>query len=769
MHPLVEEGLRACQIEAIVNLERSLAEARPRALIQMASGSGKTYTAVSSAYRLIKFANARRVLFLVDRSNLGRQTRKEFQQYITPDDGRKFTELYNVQHLTSNTIDPVNRVCITTIQRLYSMLKGEELDPELEEPSLFEITPTEEEPKEVSYNRHIPIETFDFIITDECHRSIYNLWRQVLEYFDAFIIGLTATPSKQTLGFFNQNLVTEYSHERAVSDGVNVGYEVYRIKTEITEKGGKVEAGYYIDKRDRLTRKIRWEQLDEPLEYSATELDRSVVTPDQIRTIIRTFKERLPEMFPGRQEVPKTLIFAKDDSHAEDIVAITREEFGKGNEFCKKITYKTTGEKPEDLIASFRNSYHPRIAVTVDMISTGTDIKPLECLIFMRDVKSRVFFEQMKGRGTRTISPTDLAAVTPDATHKTHFTIVDAVGVCEKDKTDSRPLERKRSIPFDKLLMSVAIGNRDDDTLSSLAGRLARMDRELDDTERKEIESAAGGKPLKEIVNALLDAVDPDKKETKAKELFQTEAPTEEQLNKAEEELKKTACSIFDTPSLRDRIIEIKQRDEQIIDTISRDTATFTGFDTQAREKTAHNIIDRFKKFIEENKNELTALQIIYSKPYGARHLTYEQIRSLAEAMRKPPYNLAQENIWSAYEQLEKSKVKAAGPQRLLTNIVSLVRFAIGETETLEPYEETVDKRFQNWLTEQEKGGDQFTAEQLEWLTMIKDHIVTSLTIGIDDFDNVPFNQKGGAVKADQVFGKGLPRILEELMLVLAK
>ena len=768
MPPLMTRGLRDCQIEAINNLEKSFAEARPRALIQMASGSGKTYTAVSFVYRLIKFANARRILFLVDRSNLARQARTEFQMYATPDDGRKFTELYNVQHLTSNALDPVSKVCITTIQRLYSMLKGEELDPELEEVSLFETSPLEEKPREVPYNPTIPIETFDLIITDECHRSIYNLWRQVLEYFDAFIIGLTATPSKQTLGFFNQNLVTEYSHERAVADGVNVGYEIYRIKTEITERGSRVEAGYYVDKRDRLTRKIRWEQLDEPLEYGAPELDRSVVAPDQIRTVVRTFKERLPEIFPGREEVPKTLIFAKDDSHAEDIVTITREEFGRGNEFCKKITYKTTGEKPEDLIASFRNSYYPRIAVTVDMISTGTDIRPLECLIFMRDVKSRVFFEQMKGRGTRTITPTDLAAVTPDATHKTHFIIVDVVGVCEKDKTDSRPLERKRTIPFDKLVMSVALGSRDDDTLTSLAGRLSRMERELHDTERREIETAAGGKSLREIINGLLDAVDPDKKEAKAKEFFQTETPTRNQLDKAEEELKKSSCSIFDLADLRNKLTEIKQRDEQIIDTISRDKATFVGFDIKAREKTAKDIIDRFKNFIEENKNELTALQMIYNKPYGARQLTYEKIKGLAEAVRKPPYNLTPDNIWSAYEQLEKSKVKRAGPQKLLTNIVTLIRFAIGETETLEPFEETVNLRFRNWLTEQEKAGHKFTSEQIEWLTMIKDHIATSLAIEIDDFENVPFNQKGGLLKADQVFRNRLPQLIEELNTVLA-
>lgn len=254
--PLLTEGLRDCQIEAIKNLEESFKGAKPKALIQMASGSGKTFTATSFIYRLIKFANAKRVLFLVDRRTLGKQTSLRFHEYITPDDGRKFTELYNIQHLSSNTFDPVSRVCITTIQRLYSMLKGEpDLDAELEERSILDMTTTDESPKDVSYNPQIPIETFDFIVTDECHRSIYHLWRQVLEYFDAFTIGLTATPSKQTLGFFNQNLVTEYNHERAIADGVNVGYDVYRIQTEITQKGSQVNAGYYVDKRNSLPEK----------------------------------------------------------------------------------------------------------------------------------------------------------------------------------------------------------------------------------------------------------------------------------------------------------------------------------------------------------------------------------------------------------------------------------------------------------------------------------------------------------------------------------
>lgn len=768
MPPLMIEGLRACQVEAIKNLEKSLQKQDPRALIQMASGGGKTYTAVSFIYRLIKFAKAKRVLFLVDRSNLGRQTRKEFQQYETPDDGRKFTELYNVQHLTSNTLDPVSRVCITTIQRLYSMLKGEpEFDAELEERSLFDISPMEEKPKEVTYNPQIPIETFDFIITDECHRSIYHLWRQVLEYFDAFIIGLTATPSKQTLGFFNQNLVMEYPHERAVADGVNVGYEVYRIQTKITQKGSKVEAGYYIDKRDKLTRKTRWEQLGEELEYSPSHLDRDVVAPDQIRTIIRTFKEKLfTEIFPGRKEVPKTLIFAKDDSHAEDIVHIVREEFGKGNEFCKKITYKTTGEKPEDLIASFRNSYNPRIAVTVDMISTGTDVRPLECLIFMRDVKSIGYFEQMKGRGTRVIDPTDLNAVTPDAAHKTHFVIVDAVGVCESDKTDSRPLERKRSVPFDKLLTSVALDIRDEDTLTSLASRLARLDREIDEKDRKEIETASEGKPLREIINNLLDALDPDKKLEKAREIFKTERPTEEQVKKASEELVKGACAPFDNPGLRNTLIDIKKRSEQIIDTVSKDDVISAGFDAQAKEK-ARTVINTFKRFIEENKDELTALQIIYNKPYSNRHLTYEEIKQLADAIKKPPYHLTPEHLWWAYEQLEKSKVRGAGPQKLLTNIISLVRFAIGKSDVLEPFSDIVNRRFNDWLIQQEKAGKSFTPGQREWLLMIKDHIATSISISMDDFELAPFHEKGGLVRVYQLFGQELNNILEELNEVL--
>ena len=767
--PLITEGLRDCQIEAIQNLEESFKATRPKALIQMATGSGKTFMAVSAVYRLIKHASARRILFLVDRNTLGRQTFKEFQQYVTPDDGRKFVELYNMQHLTSNVMDPVSRVCISTIQRLYSMLSGQQdYDVEVDELSTFDTGPIDDDPKEVAYNPQVPIETFDFIITDECHRSIYNLWRQVLEYFDAFIIGLTATPSKQTLGFFNQNLVMEYSHDRAVADGVNVGYDVYRIKTEITEKGSTIDSGYYVDKRDKLTRKVRWEQLDEEFEYNGKQLDRDVVAKDQIRTVIKTFRDKLfTEIFPGREDVPKTLVFAKDDSHAEDITHIIREEFGKGNEFCKKITYKTTGEKTDDLIASFRNSYDPRIAVTVDMISTGTDIKPLECLLFMRNINSRVYFDQMKGRGTRVISDTDLQVVTPGVNSKTHFVIVDAVGVCENDKTDMRPLEKKKTVPFDKLIMQVATGKRDPDTLSSLAGRLARLDRQIDEKDKNEITETSGGLTLRDLVNRLMDAIDPDVHIEKAKEIFKTDKPTKEQVKKAQKKVVDDACKPFDNADLRNKIIEIKIKNEQVIDTVSADTLIFAGYDEKSKEK-AKDYVGRFKEFIEKNKDEILALQIFYSKPYGQRKLTFIQVKELAEAIEKPPYSLKPELLWDAYERLDKSKVTKAGPQKLLTNIISLVRFALEEIDRLEPYPETINARYKQWLSKQKASGKEFTKEQTEWLNMIKDHIASSMAIEMDDFELSPFDNKGGQFRLYQLFGNELDEILNGLNEALA-
>jgi len=739
-------NLWSAQIEAIRNLEKSLAVNKRRALIQMATGSGKTYTAVNFVYRLIKLVGARRVLFLVDRGNLGDQTLKEFQQFVTPDDGRKFTELYNVQHLQSAQLDRVSRVCISTIQRLYSMLRGEEIDPEIDERSGYELRESLwKQPPPVVYNPNVPIETFDFIITDECHRSIYNLWRQVLEYFDAYLIGLTATPSKQTIGFFNKNL-----------DNVNVPYDVYKIDTEITQGGSRVEKGFYVDKRDRLTRKVRWEQLDEDLAYAPNELDRAVVAPDQIRTVIRAFRDRLfTEIFPGRTVVPKTLIFAKDDSHADDIVKIVREEFDKGNDFCQKITYRTTGASPKELIQRFRNSPNPRIAVTVDMIATGTDIKPLEIVMFMRSVKSRSFFEQMKGRGVRVISDTDFQSVTPDAKTKTHFVIVDAVGVCERDKTDSRPLEQRPSVPLEKLMEHIAIGAREPELFSSLAVRLIRLEKRIEPDLRAEVEKLSGGKTLSNIARDLLDAIDPDKIEQHGGSSSRETADF----------IQKSVAPIATNPDLRNKILAIQRAADQTIDTVSQDKLLFAGADAKTSEA-AHDTVRSFRDYIEQHKAEIEALEILYSRPFKKR-LTEESLREL-EAKLKPQFGPQPvPTLWNAFEKggtrFPSALIKHKSQTRRFTDLVSLVRVALEREPILQPFEEHVRQRFAAWLEEKRAAGIAFEPDQVTWLEKMRDYISASGSVDREhlEADNV----LGPIYKA---FGEKLWPLMEELNITLA-
>ncbi len=766
MPPIETKGLWGPQIEAITHLEESLAADRPRALIQMATGSGKTFTAVSAIYRAVKHAKARRVLFLVDRGNLGRQALREFQTYVTPDDGRKFTELYNVQRLTSNVFDPTSEVCITTIQRLYSILSGEQaFDEANEEQSLFEVGDSLGTlPREVHYNRSVPPEFFDVIVIDECHRSIYTVWRQVLDYFDAYLIGLTATPYKQTLGFFNKNLVMEYSRTRAVADGINVDGQVFRIRTRITEHGSVVDAGEQVGKLHRSTRKRRWEELDEDLTYEASKLDRDVVAEDQIRTVIQTFRDKLrTEIYPGRTEVPKTLVFAKDDNHAENIVRIVREEFGKGNDFCQKITYRVSGVRADDLIATFRNSYYPRIAVTVDMIATGTDIKPLEILLFMRMVTSRGLFEQMLGRGTRVISPTDLQAVTPDATVKTHFIIVDAVGIVDNPKVDTQSLDRERSVPIAKLVQRVSLGDHGPDTLSSLAGRLARLARTLSPEQEAELVTATKGLRMADLTNALLDAIDPDKHADLARANAAGADPTPAQIEEATEELVLRAVAPFDDPEVRKTLLALHERNELIIDVTSIDKvqdAHFSLTDT----KHARAVVESFQQYIQDHRDEITALQIIYNRPYSERQLTFKEVKELATEFAQPPHGWTTDQLWNAYARIEEDRVKGVGGKRVLTDLVSLVRHALALDPDLAPYPDRVRERYDAWLLAHEAEGHAFTPEQRWWLDRIAEHVGVNLTITPQDLNGGEFYIKGGQLGAVKAFGKdSLYHLLGEL------
>lgn len=767
MPPLDQAGLRDCQIKAVEGLESSLANDHPRALIQMATGAGKTFTACTFSWRLLKYAKARRILFLVDRNNLGNQTLKEYSEYNPPGSGRSFDKTYIVQHLHSNRIDPDAKVVITTIQRLYAMLRGEELDESAEETSAFETWTNENgELRPVAYNPALGIETFDFIVTDECHRSIYGLWRQVLEYFDAHLIGLTATPSAHTIGFFQQNLVSEYTYEQSVADGVNVGFEVFRIKTRVGEQGGIVDAEYHVPVRDRRTRTLRYKQLDANLAYVPRQLDRDVTVPNQIRAVLQCYKDKLfTELFPGRtgEWVPKTLIFAKDDNHAEEIVHAAREVFGQGNDFAKKITYQTT-EKPQELIKAFRGDPFPRIAVTVDMIATGTDIKPVECLIFLRDVKSEGYYEQMKGRGVRTVENATLKQVTPDAQTKTRFVIVDAVGVTEGKKTISQPLERKRAVAFDKLIDQIAQGRRDFDAISSLAGRLAALDRQIDAEDRERL--AAHGHTLKELSGSLLKSISPDVIEAEIVARHgSAEAVTETQVQAVEEELKDRACRPLDDANLRNLIKTIKQKSDIVIDEGTTDEIITAGYDLKQAEKRTAS----FREFIETHKNELLALQILYSQPYPKRRLTYASIKELAQRLTDPPYHLTTADVWQAYKRLEASLVRGAPSDKVLTDIISLVRFATEQTEILEPYSARVEQRFNLWIGRQINAGREFNEEQMNWLRAIKDYLAANVEIAPGDLmRDQPFSAWGGVIAARRLFGAELNEMLDELSEALA-
>ncbi|QIT53883.1 DEAD/DEAH box helicase family protein [Aquisalimonas sp. 2447] len=770
---LQPDGLRDCQFHAISKLETSFKENRPRALIQMATGAGKTFTAITSIYRLLKHAGAKRVLFLVDTRNLGVQAENEFHQYLPQDDNRKFTELYTVQRLRSPHVPTDGQVCISTIQRLYSILKGEPLAEEAED-EMPGLDALRKDPLPVVYNEKVPPEFFDVIVIDECHRSIYNLWRQVIEYFDSFLVGLTATPDNRTYAFFNQNVVSEYPLEQSVVDGVNVDHFIWRIDTRLSREGGKIEAEETVEHRDRLTREQRWQQLDEDLEYQGAQLDRSVVNPSQIRTVIRAFRDALPRMFPDRRlpegdggpagvEVPKTLIFAKTDGHADDIINTVREEFAASNDFCRKITYRIDGD-PQSLLNSFRNDYNPRIAVTVDMIATGTDVKPIECLLFMRDVKSRNYYMQMVGRGTRSLDADGLRQVNRSATGpKAHFVLVDAVGVSESKKMETGSLERKPSVPMKDLMQAVTMGVRHPESLTSLAGRLARFSKRLNEEQHQEVRKITGGPDLNTIASELLATDDPDALRRAARETHQlpdTAEPAPEQIESVREERARAATAAITGP-LTTYIEEVRQRQEQVVDDINPDEVTVSDWETDA-ETHREQLRQEFAEWLAAHRDDIDALTIYYAQPHRRREITARAIRELLEALKREKPKLAPARVWDAYARLD--EVQARRPETELAQIIALVRRASGWDEQLTPYADTVRANFKRWVFGRHSGNQpKFNEEQMAWLEKIRDHIAASFHITVEDLDYAPFDAEGGRGRMWQLFGEDMETVLDQM------
>ena len=752
--------LRPASRRAITNLENSLAENRyDRSLIQMATGAGKTRMAVTEAYRLLKYADFNRILFLVDRNNLGDQTLAEFRDWTTPDDGRKFTELYNVDKLKSAGMVESSKVVISTIQRVNAALKGQVID-DSDDPSLDEFVP--EAPVEVVYQSALPPEAFDLIIVDECHRSIYGQWRAVLEYFDAHIVGLTATPVKQTFGFFKQNLVSEYTYAESVADGVNVDFDVYRIETKITAEGAKIEAGAVIPVMDKRTRVERYETLNDDVEYTSTELHRKVQSKDQIRLILSTFRDRLfTEIFPPsstevRTTVPKTLIFAIDDNHAEEIVTQVREVFGKGNDFAAKITYNA--KDPKDLLSKFRNSPTLRIAVTVDMIATGTDVKPIECVFFMRDVRSAAYFEQMKGRGARTIDDATFTALTPDATHKDRFVIVDAVGVTEHDYVDAAPLQRDKSISLKALLEKAANFTINQDEVATLASRLSRLERQLTPEEKSEIFTVAG-ESLTQVTQRLITVVDSDAIHAAIQATPARADGSPDEATAMTNLIHKAIEPLAGKPELRLRLLELRASHDLYIDEQSQDEVLHAG--AVAREDMSRQIVDSWKQYLEDNKEEISALEVIYTQK-SAPHLAFAQLKELAERISRPPHQWTVEKLWEAYEKLDADKVRHAD-RHTVTDLVALVRYTIGFENELIPFVQSVEEKYQAWLLQQEQAGVHFTEQQRWWLDRIKETIAQSIQVTPDSLELAPFTERGGIDGAIRDLGASIQMIMSDL------
>ena len=524
-----------------------------------------------------------------------------------------------------------------------------------------------------------------------------------------------------------------------------------------------------IEYRERLSRTKRWQQMDEDEDYTGKnkgKLDRDIVNPSQIRTVIRSFKENLyTTLFPRRKEVPKTLIFAKTYIHADDIIQIIREEFGEGNDFCRKITYNAHEDDltPENVLSAFRNDYYPRIAVTVDMIATGIDVKPIECLIFMRDVRSKNYFEQMKGRGTRTLSMDDLQKVTPSATgNKDHFVIIDAVGVTKSKKSDTRPLERKPTISMKELMLNVALGAKDSDTLTSLANRVIRLNSQLTASERKMFESKVGAAP-QTIAERLLNAFDEDVILNQAQTDTGVPKPTEEQLAAAQNALVTEAVRPFHDPDIRDYIENVRRSHDQIIDSVNLDTVLFSGYDTQ-REENADRAIATFREFIEENKDEIIALRIIYDQKYADRPMAVNQLKTLYEKLKAK--GITVERLWDCYAIKRPEKVKR-GTMAQMTDLISMIRFEMDYTDNLSPFADKVNYNFMQWTFRRNTGAVHFTEDQMDWLRLIKEHIITSLSILPEDLDLTPFDRKGGLLGFYECFGEGYETLLTEMNLEL--
>ena len=615
---LQKKGLRDCQYEAVTELEKSFRSGQNRALMVLATGAGKTYTACLAAYRLLSYTPMRRILFLVDRNNLGKQAEGEFGTFRLTETGDAFNTIFTVNRLRSSSIPSDSNVIISTIQRLFSFLKGDAIDDgdedEDNEPAEEVVLPP---------NPHLPHDYFDLIIIDECHRSIYGNWRKVLEYFDtARLVGLTATPVPETMAFFNNNRIVNYTLEKSIIDGVNVDCRVYRIKTKVTENGGAILEGETVKEETRYTGEVKTVCNKETKNYTNKELNRSIVNPAQIKLILSTYRDAVyTELFTDPQReanfdyLPKTLIFALNEAHATNIVQIAKEVFGRtDNRFVQKITY-STGDSNE-LIRQFRNDKDFRIAVTCTLVATGTDVKPLEVVMFMRDVESLPLYIQMKGRGVRTIGDEQLRNVTPNAFSKDCFYLVDAVGVTEHELSIPTTTDgpTTKTITLKELLERISHGYLPDEYLKRLAATLARIYNKANTSQRNEFARLAHD-DMKELASRIYAAFENDA----LPPFVSTDEPNNER--------KGLVSPLANHADARRYLLILAAG---FVETLmpGEDTLISKGFSIEE----AQNTTKAFEEFCREHSDKIEALRIIYNNE--GEPITYSMLKDLEHKLK---------------------------------------------------------------------------------------------------------------------------------------
>ena len=709
---LKKKGLRDCQYEAVTELEKSFRSGQNRALMVLATGAGKTYTACLTAYRMLSYTSMRRVLFLVDRNNLGKQAEGEFGTFRLTENGDAFNTIFTVNRLRSSSIPSDSNVVISTIQRLFSFLKGEDIgdnDDDDENEPIEEVT--------LPPNPNLPHDYFDMIIIDECHRSIYGNWRKVLEYFDtARLVGLTATPIPETMAFFNNNRIVNYTLEKSIVDGVNVDCRVYRIKTQVTETGGAILEGEKIKEETRYTGEVKTLNNKETKTYTNKELNRSIINPAQIKLILSTYRDVVyTELFndPQRKDnehfdyLPKTLIFALNEAHATNIVQIAKEVFGRTDDrFVQKITY-SAGDSNE-LIRQFRNNKDFRIAVTCTLVATGTDVKPLEVVMFMRDVESLPLYIQMKGRGVRTIGDEQLRNVTPNAFSKDCFYLVDAVGVTEHEKTIPTATDEPttKTITLKELLERISHGYIPDEYLKRLAATLARIYNKADDSQRKEF-ARLSNDDMKELSARIYDALE--------KGILPPFITAEE----SNMERKGLVSPLANHADARRYLLILAAG---FVNTLmpGEDTLISKGFSIED----AKNTTEAFEEFCKENADGIEALRIIYNNE--GEPITYSMLKDLEHKLKMASNHFTPKQIWNSYAILSPSKVKRSTTKEesdALTNIIQLVRFAFRQIERLDSVVTTSKQYFNLWLGQNQR---EITDKQREVISHIVDYIASN-------------------------------------------